>query len=190
MIEELTLAGGLQVGGATSGDELETNDIDKPAPGIENTATANFQMNASRLLETYPELISLIKPSTQAELLSGDESEARARQLALLDITTEFGLIHQADSYSSDLIEDEITTSTSEPYFHSSYQINQDNEVEIDSNLALEANDKGGNNFKLGQLRHLQELDLGECQLTYIKWNAFKRLDSLKRLQLDGNHLR
>lgn len=36
----------------------------------------------------------------------------------------------------------------------------------------------------------LQELDFGRCQLTYIKWSVFDRLDQLKRLHLDGNQLR
>lgn len=44
--------------------------------------------------------------------------------------------------------------------------------------------------LSLGLFEHLQELDLGECQLTYIKWTAMRHLRSLKRLQLDGNHLR
>lgn len=38
--------------------------------------------------------------------------------------------------------------------------------------------------------RHLQELDLGQCQLTYIKWTTFEHLNELKRLYLDGNKLR
>ncbi|CAA3006436.1 Leucine-rich repeat-containing protein 26 [Olea europaea subsp. europaea] len=41
----------------------------------------------------------------------------------------------------------------------------------------------------LGLFEHLQELDLGECQLSYIKWSTFVGLRSLKRLQLDGNQL-
>lgn len=36
----------------------------------------------------------------------------------------------------------------------------------------------------------LQELDFGQCQLTYIKWSVFDQLDQLKRLHLDGNQLR
>lgn len=36
----------------------------------------------------------------------------------------------------------------------------------------------------------LQELDLGHCSLTYIKWTSFEQLDQLKRLWLDGNKLR
>lgn len=36
----------------------------------------------------------------------------------------------------------------------------------------------------------LQELDFGQCKLSYIKWNSFANLNQLKRLFLDGNHLR
>lgn len=38
--------------------------------------------------------------------------------------------------------------------------------------------------------KHLQELDFGQCQLTYIKWTTFEHLNELKRLYLDGNILR
>lgn len=38
--------------------------------------------------------------------------------------------------------------------------------------------------------KHLQELDFGQCQLTYIKWTTFENLNELKRLFLDGNKLR
>lgn len=38
--------------------------------------------------------------------------------------------------------------------------------------------------------KHLQELDFGQCQLTYIKWTTFEHLNELKRLFLDGNLLR
>ena len=37
---------------------------------------------------------------------------------------------------------------------------------------------------------HLQELDLGECKLSYISWTTLTHLSSLKRLLLDGNQLR
>lgn len=41
-----------------------------------------------------------------------------------------------------------------------------------------------------GHFSQLQELDFGQCQLTYIKWSVFDQLDQLKRLHLDGNRLR
>lgn len=38
--------------------------------------------------------------------------------------------------------------------------------------------------------KQLQELDFGQCKLSYIKWTSFSHLKQLKRLLLDGNHLR
>lgn len=36
----------------------------------------------------------------------------------------------------------------------------------------------------------LQELDFGQCKLSYIKWTSLSHLNQLKRLLLDGNYLR
>ena len=48
----------------------------------------------------------------------------------------------------------------------------------------------GVKDLQLSQFEHLQELDFGQCKLLFIQWSVLANLNSLKKLFLDGNHLR
>lgn len=193
VIDELTLSGGLNF---TSGRDVQvhaTSDLDDDQDVELNVASTQQQqqlnLNASRLIETYPELInSLIGPSP------GDDSDARQM---LLQLASQFGhnrliasINNNNNNNNADPLDDEELAASS-----SSSAASASGPEEFDEEVNEVGVPEVGLNhqqpkYKLSDLKQLQELDLGECQLTYIKWNTFARLSSLKRLQLDGNHLR
>ena len=213
VLDELTLSGGRdeaqagQVATTTPPDadnEISIGD-ETGAPSGHSQLSAEFKANISRLFETYPQLVkALIGPhlSGQAEMdelwhfLSEQFEDLRVpydtsnNNLQLDDDQQQPLASSQSSSTTVSPLggDDDLAESSASSTSASAGQSGSVYGDELDSEPDL-AKPKG-DALSLARLKQLQELDLGECQISYIKWDTFRHLDSLKRLQLDGNRLR
>lgn len=153
----------------------------------EPTGRPALSENASRLYESYPELVrALLHPGQHRPL------DQAASELAS-SLATEFGHTSADSPLASAALADEDDDSE---LAGSAWPLVAGPDEALDgtpvgaAELQSAARPAATTAASLGRFKQLQELDLGECQLEYIKWDTFKRLDSLKRLQLDGNKLR
>lgn len=220
VIDDLTLSGGNGTSSPESQAESQaktttTADIGNEisieeetggsgAKNSDNEQAAKFKTSVSRLFETYPELVKvLIGPQL------GGQAEVEELWNFLLDEFEDLRAQYETNQSGVNLLlnEDQLlatsqslsTTTISSPFggddlaeprgssSGASQSIYGD---ELDSRSDLASAESKDNVHSLGRLKQLQELDLGECQISYIKWDTFKHLNSLKRLQLDGNRLR
>lgn len=104
------------------------------------------------------------------------------------------GLIEQADRGSTTVsLLDKIVPGNDDEE-EEQLEVSPGNERQLDDNGSIE--DGGEQQQQLREqtfgtyFAQLQELDFGQCKLSYIKWTSLSHLKQLKRLLLDGNHLR
>lgn len=147
------------------------------------------QLELSPLMETLRSLVNmtmdLAKADISNDLISNniDVESLDSSNEADGDPSSEAGLEIDPDSSNHTATE-------------SDFDASDGSLITLDPTDAANNNNKTGNQArKSGSLamgfywRQLQELDFGECQLTYIKWTTFEHLHQLKRLFLDNNKL-
>lgn len=181
-LTEATLAGGV------AADNRPNIGTRSPA---NNNRASTLRANMSRLVETYPELMrhlvrQLDNKVENNNLNDNEHSIIRAgasrEQAEILEVIESL-LAKEEDAPSLSLDVDDNLAPANE----------DDDDVQVGATLQLGADlhrrRDAVNSFSL-YFKHLQELDLGECKLIYIRWTSLAHLGSLKRLYLDGNRLR
>lgn len=164
----------------------------------DETVTTNAKRGASgpadrwaRLVETYPELVrSLLKlaDTNSFNAINTGDSSDQTKVLQMLA-----NLMHKVDTEqvnegASDDDDDDDDANQLNGYPEEDQQ-EQQGENSVDNEQTNGTDRKVAKPLSL-YFKHLQELDLGQCKLTYIKWTTLANLNSLKRLYLDGNQLR
>lgn len=126
-------------------------------------------LNMSRLLETYPDFA---RAFLQRQL-DADSLIKSGKRLNENENENENGPNSSALEALNELVQQEAAELES--------QDSPDSWEKSPASFATSLGDHFG---------QLQELDLGQCKLSYIKWSCLQHLKQLKRLLLDGNRLR
>lgn len=154
--------------------------------------------NMNRLFETYPELVrNLVHQYTSFQInqennrspIKNNHSNGKngANKLATLELKVMQTLLQQDQSSKptdSTLPLQEINDVESDLLDNSAGSNWNDLDYSDNNNLSATSTQFGV------FFSQLQELDFGQCKLSYIKWTVFEHFNQLKRLYLDGNHLR
>lgn len=199
-LDELSLSGHV---GDVSG--IEVASAKERQQQHQNATLASLKLQLGRLHETYPELARAFLSNRFAA--NENEEPVAGPGDQLLELLSEISNVAAAaanapaeildESLSSSLIGTEIPGSTPEESDEFGEPIRSKNsssmrptrrtQVDLEENSIVSPTSV---RLSLGHFEHLQDLDLGECQLVYIKWTTLQGLSSLKKLQLDGNRLR
>lgn len=162
--------------------ELKTN-FAEIRPLKENIEDASENVTLlSRFVETYPELARALATklsSANSNVLDEAEESNTSNQEKFLQILRKLliGFERQQQQQQNH----EGLYDQTEPSNEIEFDGSNENEVESQE---LSEEISIGSHFT-----QIQELDFGQCQLSYIEWSTLLRLNQLKRLFLDGNRL-
>ena len=171
-MRRLTLLRRLSVRGNSLGVLVAATSDDAPLPAAPKTLEAN----TSRLVESFPQVGRQL-----LQVLPAASREFRALGAALAEPPPPPPKSRNSLEPPSQRQTDAELDAT----------IDDDELPDEDTAPPQPSRRRNGPGESLGDyFAHLQELDLGQCELHYIDWTLFRKLDSLKRLLLDGNKLR